>query len=254
MKVHIWSSRWSLSPKCKTFLSLNWRSWLFVSQCHTHPSSLARVVGMKRPSSRDPGVFSKHNSNLNMNFTKVSAFTLCILPPQEVFKESFKMDSGYSLVVKPCSGNPMELLSLNLSQLNRIRWPITHWQNQCKSTTMKSKSVKKMMFPESCRHSATALCLSSTSRFSGPKSSRYVIKSGTFASWQNDENVCQLINGFLDVAISNPQGQASVHYTPQKTGGSFSSMTWVFVWNKTSYVARRMRGCCIYGNGLWWQI
>jgi hypothetical protein len=45
---------------------------------------------------------------------------------------------------------------------------------------------------------------------------------------------------------------SALHTT--KTGGSFSSMAWVFVLDKTSYVARRMRGCCIYGNGLWWQI
>ncbi len=185
---------------------------------------------MKRPSSRDPGVFSKQNSNLNLNFTKVSAFTLCILPPHEVFKESFKMDSRYSLVVKPCSGNPMELLSLNLSQLNRIRWPITQWQNQYKSTTMKSKSVKKMMSPESCRHSATALRLSSTSRFSGPKSSRYVIKSGTFASWQSDENVCQPINGLAGCCnFQSARTSLSALHTI-KMGGSFSSMAWVLSW------------------------
>jgi hypothetical protein len=38
-------------------------------------------MGMNRPSSRDPAVLSKHDSNLNMSFTKVSAFILSILPP-----------------------------------------------------------------------------------------------------------------------------------------------------------------------------
>ncbi len=198
MNVHFWSLHWSLLQKCMSFDVLWWRPWLSVGQSHA-PSNSARVVGINRPP-RDPTILSKHNSNLNMSLTKSSALMFWHLSPGgpriwDDFRELLRMASRYSLAVKPSNDILVETLSLNLSWLSQIKWPMTWWQNQCKSTTMKSRSLKKMMSPESCRHAATALRLSSTSSHSRAKSSRNTIKSGNCVYWRRSEKMCQLING-----------------------------------------------------------
>jgi hypothetical protein len=131
-------------------------------------------------------------------------------------------------------GGLSRLVTCTWSWLSVIKCPMTWWQNQSTSTTTKSKSSKKIISLEVCKHFATTLFLSSFNLVNASSANLITLWSDLTSlgnkPWQSFENLSQSIKG-LSGWFDTPAFKASLMamHIPY-TCANLLKRSWTFFW------------------------